>query len=157
MNGKYEAAAIAVKNAEQALETLKGFSETQYKAIGTTMREQIANYIANVLADAHYVCRGFVCGELALSKTNEGFAFGIRSNSMISGCYQIFSVCTNGDIRYARELKEHEMLHIVEDWDEFKKMLDFSIKTTLKYKTEAINKKIAHIAHVNEQLSKWKV
>ena len=157
MNGNYEAAAIAVKNAEEALKTLKEFSEIQYKAQGATMREQIANYIASVLADANYVCSGFVCGELALSKTNNGFAFGIRCNSMLTGMNQIFSVYTNGDIQYARELDECMMLEVVEYWEEFKKLLDFSIKTTLKNKTEAINQKIARIAHVNEQLSSWHV
>ena len=157
MNGKYEAASIAVKNAEKALETLKDFANVQYKAKGNTMREQIADYISHVLADANYMCCGFRCDKLVFSKTNEGFAFGTYSNSMFTCCDAIFTVYANGTIRYNRELDENTMLCVIEEWDEFKKLLDRAIRTTLKNKTEAINKKIAHITHVNEKLAKWHV
>ena len=49
------------------------------------------------------------------------------------------------------------MLALVKDWEKFKKELDVSIKTTMKMRTENINKQLAHMGYVNEQLSKWHV
>lgn len=158
MNGKYEAAAIAVKNAEKALETLKDFADIQYKAKGETMREQIADYIANVLADAQYI-RGCSCmyHNLSLSRSNDGYIFYVEESPYLSFRTPIFSINTSGQIQYLRELKEETMLIIAHYWDGFKDQLDFSIKVALEERTKSINKKIAHIAYVNEQLSKWKV
>lgn len=157
MNGKYEAAAIAVKNAEKALETLKDFAGMQYKAKGETMREQIADYIANTLADACYLKCGCLYGPLSLSCNRDFFAFGINYGTILQFTDVIFYIDFNGKIVYKDELSETNMLEIMENWEGFKQALDRSIKRSLKAKTEHINKEIAHIAYVNEQLSKWHV
>lgn len=157
MDSKYEAAAIAVKNAEQALESLKDFANAQYKAKGETMREQIANYIASVLADANYMLGGCLYNELSLSCDKDVFTFAIREGSIWQFDYPIFYININGDIKYKNELNEDHMLAIIAHWEQFKTELDRAIKRSLKNRTERINKEIARIADVNEWLAKWHV
>ena len=47
MDNRYEVTANAIRQAEDALETLKRFTDIQYKAKGETMLDQIADYIAD--------------------------------------------------------------------------------------------------------------
>ena len=49
MENKYEEVVTAIRHAEQALEILKNFSESQYKAKGNTMSEQILVVNTNIL------------------------------------------------------------------------------------------------------------
>lgn len=160
MNNRYEAAAIAVKQAEAALKTLKDFADKGFQIKGDTMLDQISNYIADVLADANYMCCGCVTRNLSLSTAirKEHFVFYIKESCAIGGMgYPIFTISSKGEIEYHRNLEEWMMLTLIDEWENFKKELDITIKFTLKAHTESINKQIAHIAHVNEQLSKWHV
>lgn len=156
MNNQYEVTATAIKQAEEALETLKDFSESQYKAKGKTMMEQIIDYITHTLSSADYMCCGCKCYHLALIKMKDCFVFYIYDNSAIGG-YPVFSITTNGEVKNVCNLSEWMMLALVKDWEKFKKELDASIKTTMKMRTESINKQLSHMGYVNEQLSKWHV
>ena len=144
MNNQYEVTATAIKQAEEALETLKDFSESQYKAKGKTMMEQIIDYITRTLSNADYMFCGCKHYHLALS-------------SAIGSGYPVFSITTNGEVKNVCTLSEWMILTLVKEWGEFKKELDFSIKTTMKMRTKSINDRLAHIGYVNEQLSKWHV
>ena len=156
MNNQYEVTATAIKQAEEALETLKDFSESQYKAKGKTMMEQMIDYITHTLSSADYMCCCCKYYHLALIKMKDYFVFYIYNNSAISG-YPVFSITTNGEVKNVCNLSEWMMLALVKDWEKFKKELDVSIKTTMKMRTESINKQLAHMGYVNEQLSKWHV
>lgn len=46
---------------------------------------------------------------------------------------------------------------LINDWDGFKKELDFAINTTLAERTKSINNQLVHIGYVNEQLAKWRI
>lgn len=158
MNSRYKATAIAIKQAEQALETLKDFSESQYKAKGETMLEQIIDYISNVLYNANYMCCGCCHYNLKLINMKNRFVFYIDdSRTLGGGGYPIFSISINGDVKYIRKLEEWMMLVLVKEWNGFKEDLNFSIKTTMKERTKSINNQLVHIGYVNEQLAKWKV
>lgn len=155
MNDRYETTAIAVRQAEKALETLKEFSEMQYKAKGKTMLEQIIDYIVNTLSNADYICCGCKYYHLALSNMKSSFVFYIYDDC--DSGYPIFSITKNREVRCNRQLDEQMMLTLVKEWEGFKKELDFSIKVTLKERTRSINNQLYHIGYVNEQLSKWSV
>lgn len=157
MNNRYETTAIAVRQAEKALETLKEFSETQYEAKGETMAEQIVDYIINTLSNADYICCGCKHNHLVLSNIKDYFVFYIYDDIIISCGYPIFSITNNGEVKYICKLDEGMMLTLVKDWDGFKKELDFAIKKTLRERTNNINSQLSHIGYVNEQLSKWRV
>lgn len=157
MNNRYEMTAVAIRHAEEALETLKEFSEMQYEAKGETMAEQIVDYIVNTLSNADYMCCGCKHNHLALSNMKDYFVFYIYDNSVIGSGYPVFSITNNGEVKYIRKLGEWMMLTLVKDWDGFKEELDFAIKTTLRSRTKNINNQLSHIGYVNEQLSKWKV
>lgn len=157
MNNQYEVTATAIKQAEEALETLKDFSESQYKAKGKTMMKQIIDYITHTLSNADYMCCGCKYYHLALSNMKNYFVFYIYDNSAISYGYPVFSITTNGEVKNVCNLSEWMMLTLVNEWEEFKKELDFSIKRTIKTRIKSINDKLAHIGYVNEQLSKWHV
>ena len=85
------------------------------------------------------------------------FIFYIYDGGAIESGYPVFSIGTNGDIKNINNLSEWMMLALVKYWDGFKNELDASIKRTMKSKTESINRQLAHIGYVNEQLSKWHV
>lgn len=158
MTNHYTATAKAIKNAELALETLTKFTDEQYKAKGATMLEQIVNYIADVLADANYMLCGNTYGKLALSNFQNRFTFYVKSgNSYCDFGYPIFSVDHNGNIKINRKLDEDMMLAVVKDWDGFKKDLHDMIKFTMEERTKTINKKLAHIGYVTDQLENWHV
>ena len=158
MNNYYAATAKAIKEAEAALETLTKFTYEHYKAKGATMLEQIANYVADVLADANYMFCGNTYGKLALSNFQNRFMFYIKSGSTYCDYgYPIFSIKTNGEIKINRELDEDMMLTLVKEWDDFKKDLHYMIKFTMEERTKSINKQLAHIGYVVEQLEKWHV
>ena len=157
MNSKYEATANAIRQAEEALETLKEFTYTQYKAKGATMLDQIIDYISNTLSNANYMFCGNKIGHLALSNMNNRFTFYIYTDGGCCCGYPIFTVYTNGQIFVSRELEEWMMLILVKEWDGFKKDLDDMIKYTMEERTKKINAELSHIGYVNEQLSKWKV
>ena len=157
MENKYEEVVTSIRRAEEALEVLKNFSESQYKAKGNTMSEQILDYIVNTLSNVDYMCCGCKYKHLALSKMKNLFMFYIYDNSAIGSGYPIFSVTTNGEVKYAVNLSEWMMLTLVKEWDGFKKELDFSIKITIEERTKSINKQLCHIGYMNEQLSKWHV
>lgn len=157
MNNRYETTAIAVRQAEKALETLKEFSEMQYEAKGETMAEQIVDYIVNTLSNADYMFCGCKHNHLALSKMKDCFVFYIYDNSVIGCGYPVFSITNNGEVKYIRKLGEWMMLTLIKDWDGFKEELDFAIKTTLRERTKNINNQLSHIVYVDEQLSKWRV
>ena len=154
---EYEAAAIAIAQAEEALKSLSGFSQAQYKEKGRTMVEQVSGYIADVLSDAKYMCCGCVYGDLALSNMGDRFAFYVYDSGPLSTGTPVFSVSPNGDVDHIFELNKNMMLTLVRDWDGFKKELHASIKITLRERTRAINAELAHIGYVNEQLEKWSV
>lgn len=155
MDNRYEVTANAIRQAEDALETLKRFTDIQYKAKGETMLDQIADYIAVTLSDANYMFCGNKYYHLALSNRNDYFVFYIYDNNGCSSGYPIFCVTPSGDIRYYRKLEEWMMLTLVKEWDGFKKDLHSMIKFTMEERTKSINKKLVHIANVHEQLSKW--
>ena len=157
MYNRYEETAIAIKQAEKALETLKEFSEMQYEAKGATMSEQIVDYIVGTLSDASYMCGGCKYNHLALSNMKDSFVFYIYDGGAISSGHPVFSITNDGEIKYINKLGEWMMLTLVKDWDGFKEQLDFTIKTTLKERTRYINNQLSHIGYVNEQLVKWKV
>lgn len=154
---EYEAAAIAIAQAEEALKSLSGFSQAQYKEKGRTMVEQVSGYIADVLSDAKYMCCGCTYRGLNLRPMNEKFVFYVRDSSPIGMRTPIFSVSTNGDVNRIHELDEDMMLTLAREWDGFKNELHASIKITLRERTRAINAELAHIGYVNEQLEKWSV
>ena len=156
MNNQYEVTATAIKQAEEALETLKDFSESQYKAKGKTMMEQIIDYITHTLSNANYMCSGCAHYHLVLSKMKNYFVFYIYDNSVIGG-YPAFTITHNGEVKNVCSLSEWMMLTLVKEWEGFKKELDLSIKKTMEMRTKSINDKLAHIVYVNEQLSKWHV
>lgn len=157
MNNRYETTAMAVRHAEEALKTLKEFSEMQYKAKGETMIEQIVDYIVNTLSNAEYMCCGCKHNHLALSNMKTYFIFYIYDNSVIGSGYPVFSITNDGKIKYVNKLSEWMMLNLIKDWNGFKEELDFAIKTTLRETTKSINRQLAHIGYMNEQLSKWEV
>lgn len=158
MNNKYKETATAIRHAEEALETLKAFSESQYKAKGETMLEQISDYIANTLTNANYMCCGCKYYHLSLSKFNNEFVFYIYDNSAIGSGYPIFRVTKYGVINKIHDkLPEWMMLTLVNEWSGFKENLNFAIQTTLENRTKSINSALSYIGYVNEQLSKWKV
>ena len=157
MENKYKEAVTAIRQAEQALEILKNFSENQYKGKGDTMLEQILDYIVNTLSNADYMCCGCKYNHLALSKMKNIFIFYIYDNSAIGAGYPAFSVTTDGEVKCTINLSEWMMLTLAKEWDGFKKELDFSIKTTIKERTKSINNQLCHIGYINEQLSKWHV
>ena len=154
---EYESAAIAIAQAEEALKSLSGFSQAQYKEKGRTMVEQVSGYIAEVLSDAKYMCGGCVYGDLVLSNMDDRFVFYVYGSSPLSTGTPVFSVSPNGDVDHIFELNKNMMLTLVRDWDGFKKELHASIKITLRERTRAINAELAHIGYVNEQLEKWSV
>lgn len=154
---EYEAAAIAIAQAEEALKSLSGFSQAQYKEKGRTMVEQVSGYIADVLSDAKYMCCGCIYRGLDLRKMNNRFVFYIRESGPLCMRTPVFSVSTNGDVNLTHELDEDMMLTLAREWDGFKKELHESIKITLRERTRAINAELAHIGYVNEQLEKWSV
>lgn len=157
MNNRYEETAVAIRYAEEALRTLKEFSEMQYEAKGETMSEQIIDYIVNTLSNANYMCCGCKHKHLALSNLKNSFVFYIYDNSVIGCGYPVFSITNNGEIKYINKLTEWMMLALINDWDGFKEELDFAIKTTLKSRTKHISNQLSHIGYMNEQLSKWRV
>ena len=157
MINKYETAAIAIRHAEEALKTLKEFSETQYETKGETMIEQITNYIIDTLANADYLCCGCRYHHLALSNMKNYFVFYVYDNSAISSGYPVFSITKSGEIKNICKLAEWMMLTLINDWDGFKKELDFAINTTLAERTKNINNQLVHIGYVNEPLAKWRV
>ncbi len=157
MENKYKEAATAIKQAEQALEILKNFSENQYKEKGDTMLEQIIDYIVNTLSNVDYRYCGCKYQHLALSKAKNLFIFYIYDNNAIGSGYPAFSVTTYGEVKHTINLSEWMMLTLVKEWNGFKKELDSSIKTTIKERTKSINNQLCHIGYVNEQLSKWHV
>ena len=157
MGNKYEEVVTAIRHAEQALEVLKNFSESQYKAKENTMSEQILDYIVNTLSKVDYMCCGCKYNHLSLSNMKNNFIFYIYDKSAISCGYPVFSIATNGEVKYINNLSEWMMLTLVKEWDGFKKELDFSIKTTIEERTKSINKQLCHIGYMNEQLSKWHV
>lgn len=157
MNGKYETTAIAIRQAEKALESLKEFSEMQYNIKGESMTEQIIDYIATTLSDADYMCCGCKYNKLALSHMNNCFIFYIYDNSAIGSGYPIFSIRNNGEVKHGCKLSEWMMLTLIKDWGGFKKELDFAIKITLESRTKHLNNQLSHIGYVNEQLTKWKI
>ena len=152
MNNQYETTAAAIRQAEDALKVLNDFTESQYKAKGDTMLEQIMYYIKYNLSNTDYMC-----GHLALSKLRDCFSFYIYDNSAISSGVPVFSITTNGEVKNIRELKEWMILVLVKEWEDFKKELDFAIKDTMRMRTKSINDKLANIGYVNEQLAKWRV
>lgn len=154
---EYEAAAIAIAQAEEALKSLNGFSQAQYKEKGRTMVEQVSGYIADALSDAKYMCGGCVYRNLALSNMGDRFVFYVYSSGPLRTGSPVFSVSPNGDVNLIRKLDEDMMLTLVRDWDGFKKELGESIKITLRERTRAINAELAHIGYMNEQLEKWSV
>lgn len=154
---EYEAAAIAIAQAEEALKSLSGFSQAQYKEKGRTMVEQVSGYIADVLYDAKYMCCGCVYGKLTLSPMNEKFVFYVCESGPLGMSTPVFSVSTNGNVHLIRELDEDMMLTLIREWDGFKRELHASIKITLRERTRAINAELSHIGYVNEQLEKWSV
>lgn len=157
MNNQYEVTATAIRQAEEALKVLNDFTESQYKAKGKTMMEQIIDYVSNVLSNADYMCSGCTHCHLTLYHMRDYFVFYIYDKSAICSGHSIFSIATNGEIKNICNLNEWMMLTLVEEWEEFKKELDVSIKRTMKVRTKSINDKLAHIGYVNEQLSKWHV
>lgn len=157
MNNRYEATAIAIRQAEEALKVLKEFSEMQYEAKGETMTEQIVDYITNTLSDTDYMCCGCKYNHLALSNMKDYFVFYIYDNSVIGTGYPVFSITNNGEVKYINKLSEWMMLNLIKDWNGFKESLDFAIKTTLKEKTKNINRQLSYIGYVNEQLAQWRV
>ena len=158
MNNQYTATANAIKQAEVALETLKDFTNEQYKAKGTTMLEQIIDYISNALLEANYMFCGNKCGKLALSNMCDRFTFYVYDGHYYCDAgYPIFSIKTNGEIKIHRELEESMMLTLVKEWDDFKKDLHYMIKFTMEERTKNINKQLAHIGYVAEQLENWHV
>lgn len=157
MNNKYEITATAIKQAEEAFTTLKEFSETQYKAKGETMLEQITDYIAHTLSDANYIYSGCSYGHIALSNMSDHAVFLIYDHSTISSGTPIFSITYDGKIKNYRELSAWMMLTLVETWDGFKKELNIGIEKALERRIKHINKQLSHIGYVNEQLSKWHV
>lgn len=150
MNEQYKETVSALKKAEQALKTLKEFEKTQYKVKGETMLDQIVNYIADVLHDSNYTC-GCKYYDLALSKMRDRFIF------YIYGGHPVFSIGFDGTTVDHRQLDDEMMLTLIRYWDGFKKELHANIKTCLEERTKTINEELAHIAYVNEQLSKWHV
>ena len=156
MNEQYKETVAALKKAEDALKTLKAFEETQHKAKGKTMLNQIVNYIADVLHDSNYICGCKYC-DLALSKMRDRFIFYIYDNSMISSGHPIFSIDFDGETVDHCKLDDEMILTLIRYWEGFKKELHANIKTCLEERTKTINKELAHIAYVNEQLSKWHV
>lgn len=157
MNDQYEVTATAIRQAEEALKVLNDFTESQYKAKGKTMVEQIIDYITHTLSNADYMCGGCTHCHLVLYHMRNDFVFYIHDKSAICSGQSIFSITTNGEIKNICNLNEWMMLTLVEEWEEFKKELDISIKRTMKVRTKSINDKLAHIGYVNEQLSKWHV
>lgn len=157
MHNQYETTVTAIRQAEEALKVLNDFTESQHKAKGETMLEQIMYYIKHKLSNAAYMCGGCMCGHLALSNLRNCFSFYIYDNSAINSGVPVFSITTNGEVKNVRELKEWMMLVLVKEWEDFKKELDFSIKYTMKMRTKSINDKLAHIGYVNEKLTKWHV
>lgn len=157
MENKYEEVVTSIRRAEEALEVLKNFSESQYKAKGDTISEQILDYIVNTLSNVDYMCCGCKYKHLALSNMKNLFIFYIYDNSAIGSGYPVFSVTTDGEVKYVINLSEWMMLTLVKEWDGFKEQLDFSIKTTIKERTKSINNQLCHIGYMNEQLSKWHV
>lgn len=157
MENKYEEVVTSIRRAEEALEVLKNFSESQYKAKGNTISEQIIDYIVNTLSKVDYMCCGCKYNHLSLSNMGNKFIFNIYNNGAISCWYPIFSITTNGEVKYINNLSERMMLTLVKEWDGFKEQLDFSIKTTIKERTKSINNQLCHIGYMNEQLSKWHV
>lgn len=158
MNNQYTATANAIKQAEAALETLKQFTGEQHKAKGTTMLEQIIDYISNALLESNYMFCGNKCGKLALSNFGYKFVFYIYDGRCYcdSG-YPIFSIKTNGEIKIHRELDEDMMLTLVKEWDSFKKDLHCMIKFTMEERTKNINNELAHISYITEQFKNWHV
>lgn len=157
MNNEYKITANAIRHAEEALNTLKDFTTAQYEAKGNTMIEQVADYIKNILSNANYMCCGCKYYRLALSNMKTYFVFYIYDGSAIGSGYPVLLFFQNGKVEAGCGLSEWMMLTLVEYWDGFKKELDTSIKRTMKDETESINKQLAHISYVNEQLSKWHV
>ena len=157
MNYKYAATANAIKQAEDALETLKEFTGAQYKAKGGTMLDQITDYITTTLYDANYMFCGNKIGHLALSNMKDRFVFYVYTDRGCCCGYPIFTVYTNGHVHRSRELEEWMMLILVKEWDDFKEDLDRMIKYTMEERTKKINAELSHIGYVNEQLAKWQV
>ena len=85
------------------------------------------------------------------------FIFYIYDNGMISRGHPIFSIGFDGETVDHCKLDAKMMLTLIRYWDGFKKELHANIKTCLEERTKTINKELAHIAYVNEQLSKWHV
>lgn len=152
---QYEVTATAIRQAEDALKTLKDFSEIQYKVKGNTMMEQITNYVFTALSNAKYLCSSFKYRRLALSDAVEYFVFYIYDNT--SAGYPAFIVRKNGTVRKICDFNEWMMLNIVQDWDGFKKELDSAIKNAMADRIKNINSKLSSIGYVNEQLDKWHI
>jgi hypothetical protein len=157
MNDRYEATATAIKQAEEALNTLKEFSENQYKAKGETMLEQILDYITNTLNNASYICCGFTYKHLVLTNIKNKFIFYIYEAGAIGSGYPIFSITNDGKIKNRIELSEWMMLTLIKEWGGFKEEFDVAIKKALTNRTKHINDQLSHIGYVNEQLAKWHV
>ena len=157
MNNQYEATATAIRQAEESLKVLNDFMESQYKAKGNTMIEQIIDYIANTLSNANYTCCGCKYYHLALSNMGKKFIFYIYDKSAIGCGVPVFSIKTDGEVKKHQDLSEWMMLTLIEEWDGFKENLNFSIKKTMESRTKSINDKLTHIGYVNKQLSKWHV
>lgn len=157
MSNQYEVTAAAIRQAEKALETLNDFIEVQYEAKGSTMLEQIINYIKNKLSNADYICGRCKYRNIELSHIQGGFTFYIYDCGAISNGIPVFSIRNNGGITEYRVLSEWMMLTLVREWEGFKEELDNSIKKAMSSCTKSINDKLAHIGYVNEQLSKWHI
>lgn len=157
MNNKFELTAMAVKHAEEALATLKEFTDTQYKVKGATMLDQIIDYITHTLENVDYMCCGCKSYHLSLSNMRDYFTFYIYDGGAISSGYPAFTITKDGKVKHKIELAEWMMLRLVDEWAAFKKELDIAIRFTLNERTKSINNQLAHIGYVNEKLEKWEV
>ena len=99
MNNIYETKAKVVKQAEEALKTLKEFSDMQYEAKGKIMIEQIIDYVASTISNVNYRCCGCKYNHLSLSNMNKRFIFYIYDNSIMGSGYPVFSITKDGTVK----------------------------------------------------------
>jgi hypothetical protein len=154
----FEQTAMALEIAEKALKETNTLTKKHIAAKGNTMLEQVVNYIADTLADAHYMLGEARYGNIDLIGNGTNFYLRVGNyvqyNSPIKVC--IFE--RDGSVNYmADELPTEWIVSLARDWAGFKQTLDEKIEFHMEEHIKKNKAKLAKLEQERALIDNWHI
>jgi len=143
-----------VSEAEKAVSTLESYQSLQIQDKGNTILEKVCNYIYDALTDANWIFKG--ANYFSSISLNSCGMLYVGNSSALSSMKPVAQI-KKDRIRMIYPMNDDEMLTLIHNWERFEPELYKAIYKSVEDKQKEINKRISHLAYMQQQCSEFSI